>query len=103
MARYPVSENSDIIDLPKHAFLDVQFCYSLPNEDKLDFDAKFCIVTTVSSNKMKREFKSVGYYENINNETLNTLIGDFAFISLVFEKDKASELVSMIKDFYSIG
>lgn len=103
MARQPVSKNGDFVPLPNNGFLDVQYCYSLPNNDKLDFDTNYCIVTTLSSDdNMNKVFKSVGFYEIIDNNLLNSLKGDFAFISLIFDRSKSTDIVERIKDFHSI-
>jgi len=100
MSRQPVS-NTDFISLSEKTFLDVQFCYSLPTEDIINF--KNCIVTTFSPKyKSKRVYKSVGFYTNLNNKCLNSLEGDYAYISTDFDLDSAHSLVEKIKLVHSI-
>ena len=100
MSRQPVS-NADFISLSEKAFLNVQFCYSLPTEDKIDF--KNCIVTTyISSDKFERIYKSVGFYTNLNDKCLNSLEGDYAYISTDFDLDSVHSVVDKIKSVHSI-
>lgn len=100
MSRQPVS-NADFISLSEKAFLNVQFCYSLPTEDSINF--KNCIVTTFNPKyKSKRVYKVVKFFNILSNEHLNSLEGDYAYISTDFDLDSAHSLVEKIKLVHSI-
>lgn len=100
MSRQTVS-NSDYISLTEKTFLDVQFCYSLPTKDNIDL--KNCIVTTFSlKHKNKRIYNFIKFFEILNKEDLNSLEGDYAYISTDFDLDSAHSIVDKIKSVHSI-